>query len=57
MSSVKEDGPHTHEPCLRCGVVEAEYGEESDGLCAECAVDKGADKGAEPVTVGAGERE
>jgi hypothetical protein len=25
--------PHIHEPCSRCGVVEAEI----DGLCAECA--------------------
>lgn len=32
MGSVKEDGAHVHEPCRRCGVVEAsEY-----GVCEEC---------------------
>lgn len=32
MGSTAEEGDHVHEPCARCGVVEAE----TDGLCAEC---------------------
>jgi hypothetical protein len=36
MAEIKSDGPHVHEPCSRCGVVEGEI----DGLCAECVTDK-----------------
>lgn len=35
MPDVSEEGPHIHEPCARCGLVEAE----TDGLCAECATE------------------
>lgn len=33
MPDTSEEGPHVHQPCERCGLVEAEV----DGLCAECA--------------------
>jgi ribosomal protein L37E len=34
MGRTDEDGAHTHQPCRRCGLVEAEL----DGLCPECAL-------------------
>lgn len=40
MADQRTDGPHEHDPCLSCGVVEGEI----DGLCAECAARKGADE-------------
>ena len=41
MTDVAEDGPHVHEPCTSCGVVEAV----EDGLCEECRVEvAGADE-------------
>jgi hypothetical protein len=33
MPDPSEEGPHVHQPCERCGLVEAEL----DGLCPECA--------------------
>jgi hypothetical protein len=33
MADTTEEGPHIHQPCSRCGLVEAEV----DGLCPECA--------------------
>ncbi len=33
MADVSEEGPHVHQPCERCGLVEAEF----NGLCPECA--------------------
>ena len=39
MADPTEEGPHIHQPCTRCGLVEAEVG----GLCPECAA------GREPV--------
>ena len=33
MPDTTEEGPHIHQPCLRCRLVEAEVG----GLCPECA--------------------
>ena len=40
MADTTEEGPHIHQPCSRCGVVEAEV----NGLCPECA-----DSPAEPA--------
>jgi hypothetical protein len=40
MTSIEEDGPHVHEPCTSCGLVEAEP---DSNLCAECA--EGRDEG------------
>ena len=36
MTSIEEDGPHTHSPCSRCGVAEAV-------LCEECRPEIDAD--------------
>ncbi len=33
MPDQADEGPHVHQPCSRCGLVEAETG----GLCPECA--------------------
>ena len=33
MPDTTDEGPHVHQPCSSCGLVEAEV----DGLCAECA--------------------
>ena len=59
MPDVSEEGPHVHQPCDRCGLVEAE----TDGLCAECATEARASVARGPgvrppnATESSGERE